>query len=153
MGIFYHPNPEFNGDDFSYQIGTEEDKSHFYGGTYRALLSLLRHEHEDTPLGLFWMVLCSVLHLRTLQMAGYFGPNVKYDQPLTEEQCLVGAFLVDILQLLRYNTHSVLEYVVSRNKMVLFWKNWKLINEITQHLKNISKYLFFKRYQISLMMS
>ena len=107
---------------FSYQIGTEEDKTHFYGGTYRALLSLLRHEHEDTPVGLFWMVLCSVLHLRTLQMAGYFGPNVKYDQPLTEEQCLVGAFLVDILQLLRYNTHSVLEYVVSKEKLYCFVK-------------------------------
>ena len=104
-----------NGDDFSYQIGTEEDKSRFYGGTYRALLSLLRHEKEDTPVHLFWMVLCAVLHLRTLQMTGYFGPNVRYDQPLTEEQTLVGAFLVDILQLLRYNTHSVLEYVVSRN--------------------------------------
>ena len=46
-------------------------------------------------------------------MSGYFGMPIKYDRPLTPDQIFIGAILVDILQLLRYNTHSVLEFVVS----------------------------------------
>ena len=46
-------------------------------------------------------------------MSGYFGMPIKYDRPLTSDQIFIGAILVDILQLLRYNTHSVLEFVVS----------------------------------------
>ena len=59
------------------------------------------------------MNLAWFLPYRTLQMSGYFGMPIKYDRPLTPDQIFIGAILVDILQLLRYNTHSVLEFVVS----------------------------------------
>ena len=44
--------------------GDEEDESHFHGGSYRSLFSLLRHDTEDTPTGYFWMVFCACVHLR-----------------------------------------------------------------------------------------
>ena len=61
-------------------------------------------------------------------MSGYFGMPIKYDRPLTPDQIFIGAILVDILQLLRYNTHSVLEFVVS---MYIYICNTKPIGCLT----------------------
>ena len=48
------------------------------------------------------------------QITGYFGEE-KYNisQDLTADERLIAAFLVDILLLLRYNTHAVIEHLVS----------------------------------------
>ena len=88
----------------------------FVGGSYRSLLSLVRHSYNDTPIGIFWIIVAAVFHLRTLQLTGYFGKEEKSAKfGLGSNQLLIGAVLVDILQLLRYNTHSILEFMVNMN--------------------------------------
>ena len=93
----------------------------YVGGSYRSLLSLVRHSYNDTPIGIFWIIVAAVFHLRTLQLTGYFG---KEDKPsisgLSPNQLLIGAVLVDILQLLRYNTHSILEQPNSSISKITF---------------------------------
>ena len=85
----------------------------YVGGSYRGLLSLVRHSYNDTPIGIFWIIVAAVFHLRTLQLTGYFGKEEKSAKfGLGSNQLLIGAVLVDILQLIRYNTHSILEFVV-----------------------------------------
>ena len=85
----------------------------YVGGSYRSLLSLVRHSYNDTPIGIFWIIVAAVFPLRTLQLTGYFGKEEKSAKfGLGSNQLLIGAVLVDILQLIRYNTHSILEFVV-----------------------------------------
>ena len=87
----------------------------FVGGSYRSLLSLVRHSYNDSPIGVFWIIVSAVFHLRTLQLTGYFGKEDKSSKfGLGSNQLIIGAVLVDILQLLRYNTHSVLEQIVKK---------------------------------------
>jgi hypothetical protein len=86
----------------------------FVGGSYRGLFSLVRHSNNDGPVGIFWIIVSAVCHLRTLQITGYFGKEDKSTKStLGANQLFIGGVLVDILQLLRYNTHSILEQVVS----------------------------------------
>ena len=98
----------------------EEDNTRFYGGSYRGLMSLVRHQYEDSPHTYFWVILCATIHLRTLQITGYFGENrgQKLPKELSNDERFIAAYLVDILQLLRYNTHAVLEHYVSDDKRV-----------------------------------
>ena len=85
----------------------------FVGGSYRGLLSLVRHSNNDGPVGIFWIIVSAVCHLRTLQITGYFGKEDKSTKSnLGPNELFIGGVLVDILQLLRYNTHSILEQVV-----------------------------------------
>lgn len=88
------------------------------GGSYKGLLSLVRHNDCDDPCGLFWILLSAVFHLRTLQITGYFGSEVEYtakrqcQKPLSISELYIGSTLTQILQLLRYNTHAILEHHV-----------------------------------------
>ena len=85
----------------------------YVGGSYRGLLSLVRHSKNDGSVGIFWIIVSAVCHLRTLQITGYFGKEDKSTKStLGANQLFIGGVLVDILQLLRYNTHSILEQVV-----------------------------------------
>ena len=85
----------------------------YVGGSYRGLLSLVRHSNNDGSVGIFWIIVSAVCHLRTLQITGYFGKEDKSTKStLGANQLFIGGVLVDILQLLRYNTHSILEQVV-----------------------------------------
>lgn len=88
----------------------------FYGGSYKGLLSLVRHGDQDAPSGLFWIILSAVFHLRTLQITGYFGAEIATcttKRQLTSVELFIAATLIDIFQLLRYNTHAVIEHQVS----------------------------------------
>ena len=87
----------------------EENKTCFYGGSYRGLFSLVRHSYDDTGCSIFWVILSAVFHLRTLQLTGYFGAE-KRSYDLTPDELLVAGVLVDMLQLLRYNTHAIIEH-------------------------------------------
>ena len=49
----------------------------FVGGSYRGLLSLVRHSNNDGSVGIFWIIVSAVCHLRTLQITGYFGKEDK----------------------------------------------------------------------------
>ena len=94
----------------------------FIGGSYRALLSLVRHSWKDGPCASFWIIVSAVFHLRTLQTTGYFGIKDKKSSTkpgLNSNQLFIGAVLVDILQILRYNTHSILEHVVRHMNQIL----------------------------------
>ena len=85
----------------------------YMGGSYRGLLSLVRHSDNDNAIGIFWIIVSAVFHLRTLQITGYFGKGDKSTKAqLGPDQLFIGAVLVDILQIIRYNTHSILEQVV-----------------------------------------
>ena len=91
------------------------------GGSYKGLLSLVRHEDQDGPCGLFWIILSAVFHLRTLQITGYFGPEISHHmkkqtfRQFSSRELFASETLVTILQKLRYNTHAVLEHHVSHN--------------------------------------
>ena len=89
----------------------EESEKCFYGGSYRGLFSLVRHSYQDSPTNIFWIILSAVFHLRTLQLTGYFGAEKRNSiGNLTPDELLSAGVLVDILQLLRYNTHAVIEH-------------------------------------------
>ena len=89
----------------------------YVGGSYRGLLSLVRHSKNDGAVGIFWIIVSAVCHLRTLQITGYFGKEDKSTKSiLGANQLFIGGVLVDILQLLRYNTHSILVCTVGLQK-------------------------------------
>ena len=89
----------------------EDTEKCFYGGSYRGLFSLVRHSYNDSASNIFWIILSAVFHLRTLQLTGYFGSEKRNpDGNLKPDELLVAGVLVDILQLLRYNTHAVIEH-------------------------------------------
>ena len=109
----------------------------FVGGSYRGLLSLVRHSNNDGSVGIFWIIVSAVCHLRTLQITGYFGKEDKSTKStLGGNQLFIGGVLVDILQLLRYNTHSILEQVVRIfNKSILeFQTMYKSLIRYTSRL-------------------
>ena len=83
------------------------------GGSYRGLWSLVGHSDNDDPVGIFWIIISAVFHLRTLQVTGYFGSeNKAISSTLSPDQLVIGSVLVNILQMLRYNAHSILSQVV-----------------------------------------
>ena len=93
----------------------EDSEKCFYGGSYRGLFSLVRHSYQDSPTKIFWIILSAVFHLRTLQLTGYFGAEKRNPSGnLTPDELLTAGVLVDILQLLRYNTHAVIEHFTVR---------------------------------------
>ena len=105
----------------------EDNKKCFYGGSYRGLFSLVRHAYEDTACSIFWIILSAVFHLRTLQLTGYFGAE-KRSYELTPDELLIAGVLVDILQLLRYNTHAIIEHFKlepTEENQKQIWKQWK----------------------------
>ena len=82
----------------------------FAGGSYQGLWSLVRHSENDSAVGMFWMIVSAVFQLRTLQVTGYFGleSNSTSNSSLSPNHLFIGSILVDILQLMRYNAHSIL---------------------------------------------
>jgi hypothetical protein len=89
--------------------------NYFLGGSYRGLWSLVGHYDNDDPVGIFWIIISAVFHLRTLQVTGYFGSeNKNISSTLSPAQLVIGTVLVNILQMLRYNAHSILSQVVSK---------------------------------------
>ena len=82
----------------------------FVGGSYQGLWSLVRHSENDSAVGMFWMIVSAVFQLRTLQVTGYFGSesNSTTNSGLSSNHLFIGSILVDILQLMRYNAHSIL---------------------------------------------
>ena len=82
----------------------------FVGGSYKGLWSLVRHSENDSAVGMFWMIVSAVFQLRTLQVTGYFGleSNSASNSSLSPNHLFIGSILVDILQLMRYNAHSIL---------------------------------------------
>ena len=82
----------------------------FVGGSYQGLWSLVRHSGNDSAVGMFWMIFSAVFQLRTLQVTGYFGldSNSTSNSSLSPNHLFIGSILVDILQLMRYNAHSIL---------------------------------------------
>jgi len=107
------------------KISKDEDLSgnYFLGGSYRGLWSLVGHSDNDDPVGIFWIIISAVFHLRTLQVTGYFGSeNKAISSTLSPDQLVIGSVLVNILQMLRYNAHSILSQVDDKNGN---WKSWK----------------------------
>ena len=82
----------------------------FVAGSYQGLWGLVRHSKNDSAVGMFWMIVSAFFQLRTLQVTGYFGPESKSttNSGLSSNQLFIGSILVDILQLMRYNAHSIL---------------------------------------------
>ena len=81
--------------------------------SYQGLFNLVRHSQYDCPIGIFWIIVSAVFHLRTLEIAGYFKKEDKSTKSgLSRNQLFIGAVFVDFLQLLRYNTHSILAQAV-----------------------------------------
>ena len=105
----------------------EENKECFYGGSYRGLFSLVRHSYDNTGCNIFWIILSAVFHLRTLQLTGYFGAE-KRSYELTPDELLVAGVLVDILQLLRYNTHAIIEHFNVSEKGSFLARKFKYFN-------------------------
>jgi hypothetical protein len=97
--------------------------------SYHGLFSLVGHDSADSSIGLFWLIVSAVFHLRTLQTTGYFGAKSrkdvnKTDIPLTQDELMIGTLLVHILQLLRYNTHSVIVSSVLFLPFSTLWLFW-----------------------------
>ena len=61
----------------SYNLLTDMNGNCFVGGSYRGLWSLVRHSENDSAVGIFWMIVSAVFHLRTLQVTGYFRSESK----------------------------------------------------------------------------
>ena len=82
----------------------------FVGGSYQGLWSLVRHSGNDSAVGMFWMIFSAVFQLRTLQVTGYFGldSNSTSNSSLSPNHLFIGSILVYIMQLKRYNAHSIL---------------------------------------------
>ena len=82
----------------------------FVGGSYQGLWSLVRHSGNDSAVGMFWMIFSAVFQLRTLQFTGYFGldSNSTSNSSLSPNHLFIGSILVYIMQLKRYNAHSIL---------------------------------------------
>ena len=91
----------------------KEKVSVFSPGSYDSFFQLVGHHDQDTSTTLFWILVCCVVHLRTLQIGGYFGPNraKKPDQILTQDELMIGAVMVDIFRSLRYNMHAIVKQV------------------------------------------
>lgn len=94
--------------------------------SYCRLFSLVRHSNNDSTSGLFWIVLSAVFHVRSLQLTGYFGPDREKSRPdvaLNKDEIYIGSLMVYLLQILRYNTHSVIEQVCPESSSN--WAEWK----------------------------
>jgi len=77
---------------------------------HHSLLNLVSH-HEQIKPGRLWSFLISaVCHLRAFQMSGYFGAK-KFKMPpaLTEDELYVGGLLVNVFELMQFNTHAITE--------------------------------------------
>ena len=99
------------------------------GGSYRGLWSLVGHSDNDDPVGIFWIIISAVFHLRTLQVTGYFGSeNKAISSTLSSDQLVIGSVLVNILQMLRYNAHSILSQVVRTFFFQNFYTNRNVNN-------------------------
>eukprot|EP00095_Tigriopus_kingsejongensis_P006087 maker-scaffold712_size108441-snap-gene-0.33 protein:Tk06087 transcript:maker-scaffold712_size108441-snap-gene-0.33-mRNA-1 annotation:"set and mynd domain-containing" len=103
-------------------FGTQTSTDVFLPGDYQSMASLVKHQASRTPAKHFWILVTACLNLRQLQMAGYFRikagqameePGPRFDPPLTTkltpDMKLIGTLLVHFLELLQFNTHSVVE--------------------------------------------
>lgn len=92
-----------------------EEGGVFEPGSYDGLASLVSHGDWRNDVNSFWIVLSACFNLRKLHSAGYFGVggrNKKRDAAAAaEEQKFVARLLVRFLELLQFNTHSVIEQV------------------------------------------
>ena len=90
-------------------------KEVFTPGSYDSFFQLVGHHDQDNSTSLFWILLCCVVHLRTLQIGGYFDDSrrtiKKPDQPLSQDELMIGAVMVDIFRSLRYNMHAIVKQV------------------------------------------
>ena len=97
------------------QKSKKGQKEVFTPGSYDSFFQLVGHHDQDNSTSLFWILLCCVVHLRTLQIGGYFDDNrraiKKPDQPLSQDELMIGAVMVDIFRSLRYNMHAIVKQV------------------------------------------
>ena len=86
----------------------------FHPGSYEGFYTLVGHHNVDTSNSLFWILLCSCIHLRTLQKSGYFGfesTNKRPEDKLDQNELFIASVLVDSFRSLRYNMHAIVEQV------------------------------------------
>jgi len=104
-GVWYTDNK----DSLMERIPMYGDES-WNGTPQHALLSLDCH-HEDIQPGTLWsFLLCSLCHVRALQIRGYFGEErsrSKVPSSLTVEEVEVGGIVVQFLELSQYNIQEV----------------------------------------------
>ena len=91
----------------------KSQKEVFTPGSYDSFFQLVGHHDQDNSTSLFWILLCCVVHLRTLQIGGYFDRRTKKkpDEPLSQDELMIGAVMVDIFRSLRYNMHAIVKQV------------------------------------------
>ena len=74
------------------------------------IFNMVSHQHQTGQGKMLWFMLAAACYVRTLQVSGYFGvEKTKVPATLTEDELMIGGVIVDMIEKIRYNCHSVTE--------------------------------------------
>ena len=94
----------------TFQFGTTKNKSKYSAGSYESCASLLGHREKMSKV--FWVLVSALFNVIKLSKGGYFGDKAKKwtkVSGLDDDERFVANLLVAFLEMMRYNTHAVLE--------------------------------------------
>ena len=74
------------------------------------ILNMVSHQDQTGQGQMLWFMLAASCYVRNLQVAGYFGvEKLKVPATLTDDELMIGGVIVDMIEKIRYNCHSVTE--------------------------------------------
>jgi len=75
-----------------------------------SMFSLVTHQDRIQSGRLWSFLISAVCHIKALQITGYFGAK-KFKTPptLTEDELYIGGLLVQVFELMQFNTHAITE--------------------------------------------